>query len=219
MRSVEQLSFFSAQARRPRIDDLAGVLCGPGQTVGFGRGTAARLSAVVDASWRARCLVEACAERGVAAELDHSDEGHPLIRTAFRADLTGLAGQWSRGAVKAVPEDFRPDGAVLRVWTLAAGMAEPAGFRLGLDPHAPETHVPLADALTACGIAARFLGPRAGGPALRVHGKRRLERFAELVGPPPDGASGWPRPGTLSTSRDECSGVAAPSPATAGDAA
>jgi hypothetical protein len=194
MRVVDQLSFFSAEARQPRISDLAGILCGPGQAVGFGRGTAARLSVVVDAEWRARSLVAACAERGVAAELGRSDEGRPLVRTAFRADLTGLAAQWLRGAVKAVPPELVPDGSTLRIWALTAGSAEPTGYRLGLDPHAPGTHAPLTAALARCGLPAKPVGPRAGGPALRVTGRRRLARLAELVGPMPDGAieRTWP---------------------------
>ena len=88
---MDQLSFFSAEARHPRVADLAGMLCGPGQAVGFGRGTAARLSVVVADDWRARSLVRACEERGVGAELDRSEADHPLVRTAFRADLTELA--------------------------------------------------------------------------------------------------------------------------------
>ncbi|MER7010623.1 hypothetical protein ABT324_04245 [Saccharopolyspora sp. NPDC000359] len=194
MRAVDQLSFYSAEARQPVIADLAGLLCGPGQAVGFGRGTAARLSVVVDAEWRARSLVEACAQRGVEAELGRSDEGRPLVRTAFRTDLTGLAAQWLRGAVKSVPAGYVPDGAALRIWALTAGSAEPSGYRLGLDPHAPDTHAPLAAALLGCGLPAKPVGPRAGGPALRVTGRRRLARLAELVGPTPDGAieRTWP---------------------------
>ncbi|MDA3624832.1 hypothetical protein [Saccharopolyspora oryzae] len=194
MRAVDQLSFYSAEARQPVVADLAGMLCGPGQAVGFGRGTAARLSVVVDAEWRARALVEACAQRGVDAELGRSEEGHPLIRTAFRSDLTGLAAHWLRGAVKSVPGGYVPDGAALRIWALTAGSAEPAGYRLGLDPHAPDTHAPLAAALTRCGLPVKPVGPRAGGPALRVTGRKRLTRLVELVGPMPDGAieRTWP---------------------------
>ena len=91
---MDQLSFFSAEARHPSVADLAGMLCGPGQAVGFGRGPAARLSVVVADEGRACSLVRACAERGVVAELASSEEGHPLVRTAFRSDLTGLARDW-----------------------------------------------------------------------------------------------------------------------------
>ncbi|MBE9374162.1 hypothetical protein IQ251_06845 [Saccharopolyspora sp. HNM0983] len=191
---MDQLSFFSAEARQPAIGDLAGVLCGPGQAVAFGRGTAARLSVVLDAEWRARSLAGACAERGVQAQVGRSDEGWPLVRTAFRADLTGLAGAWLRGAIKSVPRGFTPDGAALRIWVLAAGRPEPGGYRLELDPHAPGTHGELAGALARCGLAAKPVGARSGQPALRLTGKRRLARLAELVGPVPDGAieRTWP---------------------------
>ncbi|GAB3296592.1 hypothetical protein [Parasphingorhabdus pacifica] len=191
---MDQLSFFSAEARRPRVADLAGLLCGPGQAVGFGRGTAARVSVVVLEDWRARSVVAACAERGIAAEVDRSAEGNPLVRTAFRSDLTGLAGQWLRGAVKSVPRGYVPDGPALRFWALAAGRMDPAGYFLGLDPHSEATHEPLAQALAHGGLPAAFVGTRAGGPGLRVTGKRRLARLAELVGPAPVGAieRTWP---------------------------
>ena len=191
---MDQLSLFSAEARRPQVRDLAGLLCGPGQTVGFGRGTAARVSVVVTELWRARSLVAACAERGVDAEVSSSEEGHPLVRTAFRADLTELATDWLRGAVKSVPAGFVPDGAALRIWTVAFGGFASGGYLLGLDPHAPSTHHPLASALTRSGLPARLTCPRGGTPALRLSGKRRLERLAELVGPTPAGAfeRTWP---------------------------
>lgn len=185
---VDQLSFYSAEARLPAVADLAGMLCGPGQAVGFGRGTAARLSVVVDAEWRARCLAAACSERGVQAELARSEEGRPLVRTAFRADLTEIAAHWLRGAVKSVPAGFAPDGWALRIWALTSGSADHTGYRLGLDAHAPDTHEPLTEALRRCGIPARTIGARAGGPALRVTGRRRLARLSELVGPLPGGA-------------------------------
>jgi hypothetical protein len=191
---VDQLSFFSAEARRPQVADLAGVLCGPGQAVGFGRGTAARISVVVPDEWRLRSLVAACAQRGVATEVGRSDDGRPSLRTAFRADLAPLAAQWLCGAVKSVPERFVPDGQALRMWVLASGLPVPGGYLFGLDPRAPQTHEPLGAALARTGLPVRLVGPRAGGPALRLTGRRRIERLAELVGPIPDGAieRTWP---------------------------
>lgn len=195
---VRQLSFFSSEARAPRVADLAGALCGPGQTVGFGAGTAARLSVVVDEPWRARSLAAASADRGVDAELARTAEGHPFVRTAFRLDLVPLATAWLRGAVKSVPPDFELDGAALRIWALTAGRPGPttASYLLGLDPHAPDTHEPLASALACAGLPATLLGPRSGGPLLRIAGRRRLLRLSELVGCVPAGADGgmWPHP-------------------------
>lgn len=191
---MDQLSFFSAEARSPRVADLAGLLCGPGQAVGFGRGTAARISVVVADEWRARSLVAACADRGVEAEVGRSEEDRPLVRTAFRSDLTELARQWLHGAVKSVPRGFAPDGSALRVWALTCGDFDPGGYLLGLDPHAPETHAPLTAALARSGLRAKLIGPRAGGPALRITGRRGIARLAELVGPTPEGAieRTWP---------------------------
>lgn len=195
-RLASQLSFFSSEARPPRVADLSGSLCGPGQTVGFGAGTAARLSVVVDEAWRARALAAAYAERGVAAELARTTEGHPFVRTAFRVDLVPLATAWLRGAVKSVPADYELDGPALRLWTLTSGRPGPtdASFLLGLDPHAPDTHEPLASALSSAGLPTTLLGARSGGPLLRIAGRRRLLRLSELVGGVPAGVDGgmWP---------------------------
>lgn len=179
-----QLSFFSAEATQPCVEDLVGLLCGPGQVVSFGR-TAARLSVVVDEPWRAQAIAAACVERDIEAECATSDEGHPLVRTAFRADLIELASSWTRGAVKAVPAGLTLGGAALRLWVLAAGRPGDGGYLLGVDPRAPDTYEPLGGALARCGLAATLLGARGGGPGLRIAGRRRLARLAEMVGQPP----------------------------------
>ena len=196
MLGVAQLSFFSAEARDARLDDLAGLLCGPAQVVRFGASDTARLSIVLTDLSRVPALTAAAAARGVVTELAHSESGSPVLRTAFRNDLVELAGQWCRGAVKGVPEGFALDGALLHMWVLAAGVPDRrSGYLLGLDPHAPQTHVPLADAITRLGLQVLRLGPRGAGPALRISGARRLRRLAELVGPPPESApvEHWPR--------------------------
>ncbi|SDP95325.1 hypothetical protein SAMN04487905_11753 [Actinopolyspora xinjiangensis] len=189
-----QLSFFSAEARPARVADLAGLLCGHGELTGFGRGTAARLSVVLAESWRAHALVEVFRARGVSVELSHTERGESLLRTSFRADLTQLATEWLHGAVKSVPNGFNPDGSALRVWTLTAGVPTGGGYLLGLDPDVPETHGPLASSLGRAGLPARVVGPSGAEPALRIVGRRRLTRLAELVGPAPEGAPGgaWP---------------------------
>jgi hypothetical protein len=48
--------------------------------------------------------------------------------------------------------------------------------------------------MSAAGVAGAFVGPRAGGPAYRVVGLRRLQRLRELVGDPPAAvpAADWP---------------------------
>ena len=191
---VRQLSFFSVDARLPVVGDLAGLLCGPGQTVRFGRGGSARLSVVVADSWRVRALAGECANRGVEVDVAVSDDGRPLVRTAFRADLAELAAAWMRGAVKAVPAGLELEGHTLRLWAQAAGRCDGRGYVLGLDPHAPDTHEPLTAALVRVGLTPVLLGARGGGPALRITGRRRLGRLVELIGAPPPGATAdsWP---------------------------
>ncbi|MEU4763717.1 hypothetical protein AB0H12_10700 [Actinosynnema sp. NPDC023794] len=118
------------------------------------------------------------------------------VTTAFRTDLAGLAGQWFDGDRKVVPPDFTLDGAALRLWALTSGrwVESGSGYLLGLDPEAPDTHEALRKALATSGLPSTLLTGKAGGPALRVVGRRRLERLAELVGRAPTGVAErtWP---------------------------
>jgi hypothetical protein len=188
---MSQLSLFSAGVRPPRLGDLAGLLCGPGQVVRFGAGDTARLSIVLPDPSRAPAVVEACAEVGVAADVVLTESGATAVRTAFRRDLVDLARAWTRGAVKTVPAGMVLDGAVLRVWLMAAGRWDGRGVELLLDPHAPETHLPLVAALNRVGLPPARSGR---GAALRLGGARRVRRVVELVGPPPAtvGPAEWP---------------------------
>ncbi|MBC2641642.1 MULTISPECIES: hypothetical protein [Rhodococcus] len=192
---MSQLSFFSAEAMPPAVTDLCGLLAATGQVVtSAGR---ARISIVVDAQWRAEAIAELIAQAGLEVEITRSDEGSPLVRTASVVDLRPLADQWTRGAVKAVPPGWVPSGRQLRVWALASGRGEAEGerFVLGLDPHAPDTHAPLAQALMRAGIAPTLIGTRGSGPGLRISGRRRLGRLVESIGEAPgnvDDRTGWP---------------------------
>lgn len=118
------------------------------------------------------------------------------VTTAFRTDLAGLAAQWLDGERKTVPPGFTLDGAALRLWALASGrwVESGSGYLLGLDPDAPDTHEALRKALATSGLPSTLLTGKAGGPALRVVGRRRLERLAELVGRVPRGVAErtWP---------------------------
>ncbi|MEV8438910.1 hypothetical protein AB0425_16165 [Actinosynnema sp. NPDC051121] len=118
------------------------------------------------------------------------------VTTAYRTDLAGLAAQWLDGDRKVVPPDFTLDGAALRLWALASGrwVESGSGYLLGLDPDAPDTHEALRKALATSGLPSTLLTGKAGGPALRVVGRRRLERLAELVGRVPRGVAErtWP---------------------------
>lgn len=184
---------FSAEARPPQVSDLAGLLCGPGRITRFGAGDQARLSIVLPDPARAPAVATACAATGIAVTAVRTDSGGVALRTAFRCDLVGLARAWMRGSVKCVPEGWQLDGPALRMWALAAGRPDDrGGYLLGLDPHAPETHLPLIAAATRAGLPPARDGR---GPALRISGTRRVARLVELVGPVPPGTATaeWPR--------------------------
>jgi hypothetical protein len=187
------MSLFSAEARPAGVHDLAGLLCGPGQIVRFGAGDQARLSVALSDPAHAPAVVEACAAAGVPVGTVRTEHGTTVVRSAFRCDLVGLAREWTTGAVKGVPPGWQLDGAALRLWCLAAGQPdERGGWLLMLDPHAPDTHLPLIAAATRAGLPPARV-PR--GPGLRISGTRRVRRLVELVGPPPRGVdpARWPR--------------------------
>ena len=191
---MSQLSFFSAESVPPAVTDLTGVLAAAGQVVTVGAG--ARLSVVVDALWRAAALADMMAAAGLQAEITRTEEDTPLVRTAVDVRLVGLAADWTRGAVKTVPSQWLPGPRELRAWTLAAGVPEADRYLLGLDPHAPDTHSPLASALMRVGIAPTLIGTRGARPALRISGRRRLLRLVENVGEAPDDLQAlttWPQ--------------------------
>lgn len=198
---MSQLSFFTAESVPPAAADLSGVLAASGQIVLVGASSegqvqGARLSVVVDQPWRAAALADMIREAGLAPEISRTDEDTPLVRTGVTPALTALAAEWTRGAVKTVPPRWLPGPRELRAWTLAAGHPEGDHYLLGLDPHAPDTHSPLASALMRVGIAPTLIGTRGGRPALRISGRRRLSRLVENVGEPPGGAEAsplWPR--------------------------
>jgi hypothetical protein len=196
----KQLNLFGVEAAAPRPADLAGLLAGPGQVVRMG-GTA-RVSVVVETLWRARTLHAELAERGIGATLVATVDEHIAVRSAYTTVLAPLGASWLRGAVKLPPAGFWLDGRRLRLWVLAAGHADPLGFTLRLAPPVgaatrsgdDPAWVPVGMALAAAGLPGILLGPRAGGPAYRIVGRRRIGRLAELVGDRPPGVpdEGWP---------------------------
>jgi hypothetical protein len=188
----QQLSLFGVEAAAPAPDDLAGLLAGPGQVVRMG-GTA-RVSIVVDEAWRAPVLVGELALRGLPATCVPTADEHTGVRTAYSATLAELAGAWLRGAVKVPPRGFGLDGRRLRLWALAVGYLDALGFTLRLGGSDESSWEPVGAALAALGVPAVLLGPRAGGPAYRITGRRRLLRLAELIGDAPAGVPPgvWP---------------------------
>jgi hypothetical protein len=182
---------FGVEAAAPAPGDLAGLLAGTGQVVRMG-GTA-RVSVVVDELWRAKVLVRELKVRGLAATCVGTADERFGVRTAYSSMLAPLAGAWLRGAMKAPPRDFELDGRRLRLWVIAAGQLDPLGFTLRLGDE-ESAWGPVGAAMAALGLVATLLGPRAGGPAYRISGQRRLARLAELVGDAPEDVptESWP---------------------------
>jgi hypothetical protein len=188
-----QLSLFGVEAHDPAPSDLAGLLAGPGEVVRMG-GTA-RVSILVQAAWRVHVLIAELALRGLQATWEvASVEGQLTVRTAYTIKLAPLGAAWLRAAAKRPPPGFHLNGPRLRLWAAAAGSLEPLGYALRLGPADESCWEPVGAALAAIGLPAVLLGPRAGGPAYRITGRRRLARLAELVGDRPAAApqAEWP---------------------------
>jgi hypothetical protein len=192
MRVGRQLSLFGVEAGAPVPEDLEGLLAGPGQVVRMG-GTA-RVSVVVDELWRAQVLHRELRDRGLQVTCVSTVEQHIGVRTSYSTLLAPLGTAWLRGAVKVPPRDFALEGRRLRLWVAAAGYAEQMGFTLRLGPSDEPAWAPVGAALAAVGLSAALLSARAGGPAYRISGRRRIARLAELVGdrPAPAPPEAWP---------------------------
>src|SRR5664279_545116 len=188
---VSQLSLFSADLTPPQLNDLGGLLAAHGQ-VAAGR-DGVRLSVLLGDASRAAALLRECRVRDIPAEITEAtadlvgsaDRSSVLLHTDRTPLLAGLAADWTSGAVKAVPVEIALTAGLLRCWTRAAGRPGAIGFLRGLDPHAPDTHEPMAAACAAAGLAGSLLGVRGGGPAVRIVGYRRCSRLAGMIGTPP----------------------------------
>ncbi len=187
-----QLSFFTAGALPPAVDDLEGLLAGPGQLVR--RGDKASISAVVSEVWRVAALLSAFAERGLTGERDTTFDDQLAVRTGFSAALVPIAGRWTRGARVLPPDGFVLDGPRLRLWAIAAGRWDAYGYLLAVGGTDDAVWKAIGSALHDAGVPGTLIGPRAGGPAYRITGSRHLVRLRELLGePPPDAtATDWP---------------------------
>jgi hypothetical protein len=185
--SSGQMSFFSAGARPAGVDDLEGLLCGPGQVVR--QGDTARVSVIVHDEWRVAALLSALAGLGLdGGTAEAHEEGGTTVRTPFDARLVPLATRWSGGGAKRAPLDLVLDGPRLRWWALASGRDTPYGYVLLLGPQDESVWPAVGAALVRAGLTAGQIGPRADGPAYRVTGRRRLDRLRELIGERPPGA-------------------------------
>lgn len=203
MSDVTQPSLFSAETLPPEVADLGGLLAAHGQFASAPDG--ARLSIVLGGSWRADALRRECDVRGIDSEHDVAgvadawggDGQSILFRTGRTVGLGPTARAWTRGAVKFVPPALVATDGFFRVWLIAAGRGGDAGYHLGLDPHAPDTHTGLVAACARAGLAGVAVRV-AGAPALRLTGRKRLRRLREMVGEPPPGApaGSWPGDGS-----------------------
>ncbi|HSY15952.1 MAG TPA: hypothetical protein VK816_08200 [Jatrophihabitantaceae bacterium] len=185
-----QFSLFGAAAAEPSPDDLAGVLLAGGQWVRSAEG--ARLSVVVADQWRAEALSEAFAQRDVGGDTVPA-EGGCGVRTRFSPQLAPAAASWTRGANQGPPAGFALSPGGLRLWVVAAGHADAAGYVLGTAEADGAVHLVGGAQLARLGLAAVSLAAR-GGPGWRITSAKRLRRLAELLDEPPAGAGqDWPK--------------------------
>lgn len=194
---MSQLSFFAADAHVPEPEDLEGVLAARGQSTLTGQ--SAIISVVVDSSWRADALLAWFNDVGLEpTRSEAGSDGRCTVSTGRAAVLAPVVRRWRRGAVSAVPADWTPSPGALRAWFLTAGQITATGaIDLGIDA-GPEQHAPrraaLGEALGRAGLRTTYVGPRGGGPVLRLSTARARTRLAETIGAAPDGVpSGlWP---------------------------
>jgi len=189
-----QFSLFGAAAAEPSLADLDGVLLAGGHWVRALGG--ARLSIVVADRWRADALAEAFDVRGLGVdEAVVAAEGGFAARTAFTTELLDYAARWTRGANQDVPADFALTAGGLRLWAIATGRRDEAGYLLGTAEPDDALHLAGGAQLSRLGVAAVSIAQRGGGPGWRVTSLKRLRRLVELLGEPPvGGAQDWPMP-------------------------
>jgi hypothetical protein len=130
--------------------------------------------------------------------------GEFSVRTAYTGLLAPLGAAWTRvpaaeasprsarlvGAAKVPPPGFGLDGVRLRLWFAAAGQlnADDSEVILRLGPNDEACWAPAQRALRQLGIDSE----QVKGPAIKITGRRRLRRFAELIGDHPHAAASWP---------------------------
>jgi hypothetical protein len=199
---MSQLSLFGAGMTDPSLDDLEGLLAGPGSIER--RGDAARISVLVADDWRAEVLLrgfDGLRAGGAVEQLSGEGQQGLLVRTGFLTELYEVAQRWHSPLGKqapAGPGGMRIDGARLWWWCVAGGVGESGGYRLRLGPQDGDAVWSAAGAaLAAAGVPGVLVGQRSvvgDGPAYRVVGIRRLVRMVELVGTVPAGvpADAWP---------------------------
>jgi hypothetical protein len=185
-----QFSLFGAEAADPLISDLDGLLLAGGDWVRTDHDSAARLSVLVADQWRADALSAEFAERKLAPDTAAAPGGLIAVRTGITEVLVAEASRWTRGASLRLPSDLRLSPSGLRLWCIASGRTDEAGYLLGMADPDGAVHRAAGAQLARLGVAAVDVGIR-GGPGWRVTSAKRRRRLAELVGEPPAGAD-WP---------------------------
>jgi len=187
-----QLPLFTLEDDVPLVVDVEGLLLAGGALVR--RDAAARISVVVDVGWRAEVVCDGLDRRGLGGELGTPDNGRCSVRSGFDVRLLDLARRWTVGASFRVPTDFVLTPGRLRFWAVATGQRDQVGYLLRLGSTDEQLWDAAGSALSAAGVPGAFLGSRAGGPAYRIVGRRRLARLREMLGRPPidDAAGDWP---------------------------
>jgi hypothetical protein len=189
-----QYSLFGAAAAPPALDDLDGVLLAGGH---WSRSAeAARLSVVVADRWRADALAAEFAVRDLDDEDGSGAAATPgggwSARTARSSVLLQPAARWIRGAAEVPPSGLDLTPGALRLWAIAAGRHDEAGYLLGTAAPDRPLHLAAGAQLSRLGLAAVSV-PGRGGPGWRVPSTRRIRRLAELLGEPPPGCGPhWP---------------------------
>ncbi|MCW2541615.1 MAG: hypothetical protein JWN95_3340 [Frankiales bacterium] len=187
-----QFSLFGAEVEDPVVRDLDGLLLAGAAWVRTDRDTAARLSVLVPDQWRVAALALEFAERGFTADTASAPGELTAVRTPITPLLAPEATRWIRGAAARLPEDLELSACGLRLWAIAAGRRDDAGYLLGVDDPDGPIHRAGGSQLSRLGVAAVSVGPR-GGPGWRVTSAKRLRRLAELIGTAPAGAGDdWP---------------------------
>jgi hypothetical protein len=187
-----QYSLFGAEAAEPALGDLDGLLLAGGDWVRTAAEATARLSVLVSHSWRAEALQGEFFDRGLASDIAAAPGELIAVRTEFNAQLAAQALRWTRGASLRLPADLALSASGLRLWAIAAGRAEEAGYLFGMADPDGDLHRAAGGQLAKLGVAAIAIGSR-GGCGWRVTSVKRLRRLAELIGTPPPGAAGnWP---------------------------
>ncbi|HEX2903416.1 MAG TPA: hypothetical protein VHO01_08155 [Jatrophihabitans sp.] len=187
-----QFSLFGAEAAQPALADLDGVLLAGGDWVRTDQNSMARLSVLVADPWRAEALQAELAARALASDTAPAPGGLIAVRTEITPALQAEAARWTRGASLRVPADLALTASGLRLWAIAAGRCDQAGYLLAMsDPDGP-LHRAGGGQLAKLGVAAIDVGVR-GGPGWRITSAKRLRRLAELLGEPPAGGRAeWP---------------------------